>query len=146
MSFQEKSRWIALTANLLVWGWYFVTLARILTGDIEARIGDQPGLLAMMVPVIVAITIIHIVGHAVVAALKPSEARTGLDEREKAIARHASAIGYNVLCVGIALALGTTLYYWTAFAAINTVMLAFIVAESVRYGVEIAHYRGGLAG
>ena len=146
MSFHEKSRWIALGANLLVWGWYFVTLARILTGDIHARIEDQSGLLGMMVPVILAITIIHIVGHAIVAALKPGEARTSLDERERAIARHAAAIGYNVLCVGIALALGATLYYWTAFVAINAVMLAFIIAESVRYGVEIAQYRGGLAG
>ena len=28
MTFHEKSRWIALIANLLVWGWYFATIAR----------------------------------------------------------------------------------------------------------------------
>lgn len=28
MTFHEKSRWIALVANLAVWGWYFVTVAQ----------------------------------------------------------------------------------------------------------------------
>jgi hypothetical protein len=141
MTFHEKSRWIALGANLIVWGWYFVTIARLLAGDLP----DERGLLGMMVPVIIAITIIHIVGHALVAILKPSEARTEMDEREKAIAQRATAIGYNVLCFGIVLAMGTTLYYWNTFVAVNAVMLAFIVAECVRYGVEIAAYRRGFA-
>lgn len=145
MSFHEKSRWIALGANLVVWGWYFVTVARLLTGDIAARISDERGLLGLMMPAIVAITIIHIVGHVIVAALKPEEARTERDERERAIARHAAAIGYSVLCFGIVIALGATLYYWTALVAVNAVMLAFIAAECVRYGVEIAAYRRGLA-
>jgi len=141
MTFQEKSRWIALTANLVVWGWYFVTVGRLLA----AGVPDERGLLGLMVPVIVGITIIHIVGHVVVAVLKPSEARTELDEREKAIARHAAAIGYTVLCVGIAIALGSTLYYWNTFVAVNAVMFAFILAECARYGVEIAAFRRGFA-
>lgn len=141
MTFHEKSRWIALGANLVVWGWYFTTIVRILAGDLP----DDQGLLGLMVPVIVAIAIIHIAGHAVVAALKPSEARTDMDERERAIALRAAATGYNVLCVGIVLAMGATLYYWTAFVALNAVMFAFILAESVRYGVEIAAYRRGFA-
>jgi hypothetical protein len=140
MTFQEKSRWIALTANLLAWGWYFVTLARL-----PADLPDERGLLGLMVPVFVAVVIINIIGHVIVAVLKPSEARTGLDEREKAISRHASAIGYTVLCVGIAIALGTTLYYWTAWVAVNAVMAAFILAECVRYGVEIVAFRRGTA-
>jgi hypothetical protein len=77
--------------------------------------------------------------------LKPSEAGTDLDEREKAISRHASAVGYTMLCVGVAIALGTTLYYWTAWVAMNAVMAAFILAECVRYGVEIAAFRRGYA-
>jgi hypothetical protein len=50
-----------------------------------------------------------------------------------------------VLCFGIVVAMGTTLYYWTAFVAVNAVMFAFIVAECVRYGLEIAAYRRGFA-
>ncbi len=140
MTYQEKSRWIALTANLLAWGWYFITLARL-----PAGLPDERGLLGMMVPVFIAITILNIVGHVVVAVLKPSEAGTDLDEREKAISRRASAIGYTVLCVGVAIALGTTLLYWTVWFAVNAVMAAFILAECVRYGVEIIAFRRGYA-
>jgi hypothetical protein len=142
MTFQEKSRWIALAANLVAWGWYFVTVARLLA----AGVPDHRGMLGLMVPVIIAITVIHIVGHIVVAVLKPSEATTELDEREQAIARRAAAIGYNVLCVGIVIAMGSTLYYWNTFVAVNAVMFAFIVAECVRYGVELTTYRRGLPG
>ena len=140
MTYQEKSRWIALTANLLAWGWYFITIARLPSG-----LPDERGLLGLMVPVFIAITVINIIGHVVVAVLKPGEAGTDLDEREKAISRRASAIGYTVLCVGIAMALGTTLLYWTAWVAVNAVMAAFILAECVRYGVEILAFRRGCA-
>ena len=141
MSFQEKSRWIALLANLVAWGWYFLTLARL-----PAGLDDERGLLGLMVPVFIAVAIINIVGHMIVAVLKPSEARSELDEREKAIARHAAAVGYTVLCVGIAVAMGATLWFWTALYAVNAVMFAFILAECVRYGVEIAAFRRGFAG
>jgi hypothetical protein len=141
MSFQEKSRWIALTANLIAWGWYFLTLSRL-----PAGLPDERGLLGLMVPIFVAVAIINIVGHIIVAVLKPSEARSGLDEREKAIASRAAAIGYTVLCVGIAVALGATLWFWTVFYAVNAVMFAFILAECVRYGIEIAAFRRGFAG
>ena len=140
MTYQEKSRWIALTANLLAWGWYFITLARLPSG-----LPDERGLLGLMVPVFIAVAVINIVGHVVVAVLKPSEAGTDLDEREKAISRHASAIGYTILCVGVAIALGTTFYDWTAWVAVNAVMAAFILAECVRYGVEIVGFRRGYA-
>ena len=141
MTFQEKSRWIALTANLLAWGWYLFTLTRLPSG-----LADERGLLGLMVPVFIVVIIINIVGHVIVAVLKPSEAGTELDERETAISRHASAVGYVVLSAGIALALGTTLWFWTAWVAVNAVMAAFILAECVRYGVEIAAFRRGFAG
>ena len=140
MSFQEKSRWIALLANLIAWGWYFLTLARLSGG-----VPDERVMLQLMGPVFLAITAINIVGHILVAALKPDEAKTELDEREKAIARHAAAIGYTVLCLGVVIALGATLWFWTAFVAVNAVMFAFIAAECVRYGVEIAAFRRGFA-
>jgi hypothetical protein len=142
MTFHEKSRWIALLANLAVWGWYFITIARALA----AGAPDARGLIALAIPVTIVITIIHIVAHAAVAIAKPSEARTDLDERERAIARRATAAAYHVLSVGIVMALAASLYYWTAFVAVNAVLLAFIVAESVRYLIEIVSYRRGWHG
>lgn len=137
MTFHEKSRWIALVANLLVWGWYFVTLARA----IAAGAPDVPWMIALTVPVIIALTVIHVVAHIVVALLKPSEAEAPMDEREKDIARRAQAQAYNLLAVGIFIALGSTLYYWNTLIAVNAVLFAFILAESIRYGLEIAAYR-----
>lgn len=141
MTFHEKSRWIALVANLAVWGWYFVIVARAL----GAGYPDEPALMWLMVPVIGALTVIHIVAHAVVALMKPSEARTEMDEREREIARRAAARAYDVLAAGIVVALGASLYYWSTFVAVNAVMLAFILAETVRYGLEIRSYRRGRA-
>ncbi len=137
MTFHEKSRWIALLANFGVWSWYFLTVARVH----GAGAPNAPYVIAMMLPVIIAITVIHIVAHAAVALWKPGEARTGMDEREQAIARRAAVIAYNVLAVGLILAVGVTLFNWTAFFAINAVMLVFIIAESVRYALEIVAYR-----
>lgn len=137
MTFHEKSRWIALIANLGAWSWYFVTVARMHAADVP----DAPDLIAMMLPVIVVITVVHIVAHATVALWRPSEARTEMDEREQAIARRATAIAYNILAVGLILAIGATLFNWTAFFAVNVVMFVFVLAESVRYALEIASYR-----
>lgn len=137
MTFHEKSRWIALCANLLVWGWYFVTLSRALA----AGAPDVPWMIAMTIPVIIALTVIHVVAHIVVALLKPSEAEAPMDEREKDIARRAQAQAYNLLAVGIFIAIGSTLYYWNTLIAVNAVLFAFILAETVRYALEIAAYR-----
>jgi hypothetical protein len=141
MTFHEKSRWIALVANLGVWGWYFVVVARAL----GAGYPDAPALMWLMVPVIGALTVIPIVAHAVVALMKPSEARTEMDEREREIARRAAAIPYNFLCAGVVVALGAALCYWSTFVTVNAVMFAFILAETVRYGIEILSYRRGRA-
>jgi hypothetical protein len=137
MTFHEKSRWIALLANLLVWGWYFVTFARALA----AGAPDVRWMMALTVPVIIALTVIHVVAHIVVAVLKPSEARSEMDEREKEIARRAQARAYTLLALGIVVALGSTLYYWNTLLAVNAFLFAFILAETFRYALEIAAYR-----
>lgn len=137
MTFHEKSRWIALVTNLVAWGWYFVTVARVY----GAGAPDTPWLIAMTIPVIIAATVIHIVGHVAVAVWKPSEARSEMDERERAIAGRATVIAYNVLAVGLMIAIGTTLAHWNAFFAVNAVLFVFILAETVRYGLEILAYR-----
>lgn len=141
MTFHEKSRWIALVANLAVWGWYFVIVARA----VAAGYPDEPYLMWLMVPVIGALTIIHVVAHIVVAVMNPKEANEGLDERGRAIGYRASAWGYNILCVGVFAVITTSFFWWNSFVIVNSLMFAFILAETVRYAVEIRAYRRGLA-
>lgn len=141
MTFHEKSRWIALLANLGIWGWYFITVARA----VGAGYPDQPGLMWLMVPVIGALTIIHVVAHVAVALMNPKEANEELDERGRAIGYRASAWGYNILCVGIFGVITASFFWWNSFVIVNGLLFAFIFAESVRYGIEIRAYRRGLA-
>ena len=141
MTFHEKSRWIALTANLLVWGWYFVLVVRAL----GAGYPDEPYLLGAIIGVIIAMTVIHVVLHAAVAIWRPSEARAELDERERAISDRAGARAFDLLAFGLVVALGASLYHWNTFVAINAVLFAFILADTARYAMEIVAYRRGFA-
>jgi hypothetical protein len=141
MTYHEKSRWIAFLANLLVWGWYFAILARALS----AGYPDEPHLLALAVPAVLAITVINIVAHVAVAILKPKEARTSLDERERDIARRATSIAYHIFSVAVFGVFVIAFWTWNVFVTINAVLFAFILAESARYLIEIIAYRRGLA-
>lgn len=141
MSFHEKSRWIALIATLIVWGWYFIAVL----GVVRSEFPDTPYLMGMLIPVIIGLTVILIVGHTVAAIMKPSEANSAMDEREKTIRNRASAKAYELLSFGLVIVLGASLYYWNTFIAVNGVLFVFVLAESVRYIIEIAAYRRGLA-
>ena len=137
MTFNEKSRWIALLANLGAWGWYFLTVGRAFA----AGAPDERYLLALTIPVVVWLTIVTIVAHIVVAALNPREARTGLDERERKIAADATRGAYHLLCVGIFAVIVGSAFIWNTFFVVNALLFAFIAAESVRYALELAAYR-----
>ncbi|MCA1749769.1 MAG: hypothetical protein ABR601_03610 [Parasphingopyxis sp.] len=141
MTFHEKSRWIALAANLLVWGWYFVIVVRAL----GAGYPDEPYLLGAIIGVIVAMTVIHVVLHVAVAVWNPAEARSEMDERDRAISNRAGARAFDLLSLGLVIALGASLYHWNTFVAINAVLFAFILADTARYALEIVAYRRGLA-
>jgi len=137
MTFQEKSRWIELVANLAVWSWYFFMVARALA----AGYPDEPYLLALMAPVVVALVVIHIVGHVVAALSNVREAGAPLDERDRDVARRASAWGYNVLCVGVFAVIACSFFWWNSFVIVNALLFAFIVSETVRLIGEITLYR-----
>jgi hypothetical protein len=137
MTFNEKSRWIALVAHVGIWGWYFVTIGRALA----AGHPDERHLLALTIPVVIWLTIVTVFAHVVVALLNPSEARTGLDERERAIALGAAHRAYGLLCLGIFLVIVGSAFWWSAFFVVNALLLVFVLAESVRYGIEILSYR-----
>ena len=137
MTFNEKSRWIALLANLGGWGWYFTTVGRALA----AGAPDERYLLALTVPVVIWLTIVTVVAHIVVAVLNPKEAQTRLDERERMIAGEAARKAYALLSVGIFAVIVGSAFYWRTFFVVNALLFVFILSESVRYGLELAAYR-----
>jgi Na+/H+ antiporter NhaD/arsenite permease-like protein len=137
MTFNEKSRWIALLSNLGVWGWYFVTVGRALA----AGAPDERYLLAMTIPVVILLTIITVVAHVVVAMLNPRDVRTDLDERERKIAADATRWAYSLLCIGIFGVIVGSAFLWNTFFVVNALLFVFIAAESTRYALELAAYR-----
>ena len=141
MTFHEKSRWIAFLSNLLVWAWYFTTLARALA----AGAPETPGLLAIMIPAILAITVINIVGHIAVALWRPREARSTMDERERAIARAGAGRAYYLLQLGLIAVIGASFFRWNQFLVVNGLVFVLIAADTARYALEIAAYRRGVA-
>lgn len=141
MTFHEKSRWIALAANIVIWGWYFVIVLRAL----GAGYPDEPYLLGAIVGVIVAMVVIHVVLHTAIAIWRPSEARSEMDERDRAISDRAGARALDILSLGLVIALGAGLYHWNTFVTINAVLFAFILADTTRYAMEIVAYRRGFA-
>ncbi len=138
MSFREKSSWVALIANLIVWGWYFTEI-------LNAPSPEEARMFWKLVGVILATIVVHIAAISTIAILDPNEASGSLDERERAIERFASARAYEWLSFGLVVALGTSLYHWDIFIAVNAVLFAFILAEAIRYILEIRGYRRGLA-
>ena len=141
MTFHEKSRWIALIANLMVWSWYFVFVVQA----VDAGYPDRPQLMFVLLPVIGALTVIHVVAHVAVALINPKEAHAELDERGRAIGHRASARAYNILCVGIFGVITASFFWWNSFVIVNALLFVFILAETARYGLEIAAYRRGTA-
>ena len=137
MTFNEKSRWIALLSNLGLWGWYFLTVAPALA----AGAPDERYLLALTIPVVIWLTIVTVIAHIVVAVLNPREARTNLDERERKIAADAIRWAYGLVSIGIfGVILGSALL-WNTFFVVNALLFVFIAAESLRYALELAAYR-----
>jgi hypothetical protein len=137
MTFNEKSRWIALLANLGGWGWYFITVGRALA----AGAPDVRYLLALTIPVVIWLTIVTIVAHIVVAMLNPKEAHTRLDERERGIAGEAARRAYSLLSAGIFAVIVGSAFYWNTFFVVNALLFVFILSETVRYALELAAYR-----
>ena len=141
MTFHEKSRWIALIANLMVWSWYFV----IVVQAVNAGYPDRPQLMFVLLPVLGALTVIHVVAHVAVALIDPKEVNAELDERGRAIGHRASAWAYNILCVGIFCVITASFFWWNSLVIVNALLFVFILAETARYGLEIAAYRRGTA-
>jgi len=144
MSFQEKTRWVGLAVNLVVWSWYFTQVVTLL----RAGIADEPARFAglgLMITVVVASTVIWVVAATAIALHRPSEADTHLDERERAIARKAGASAYTLLSLGLVLAIGGSYTGWSHFVTVNAVLFAFILAECARHVLEIVDFRRGVA-
>ena len=137
MSFREKSAWISFFLILVVFGIYFA--------DYTAHL-LRPGYphhnyFAMFVLGVVAVVILEVVLHILVAIRSPADANAPADERDRLINLKAARIAFYVLMSLAFLTIGTMHLGATAFFMGNCIFFAIWLAELTRFGSQIVLYR-----
>ena len=136
MPFREKTAWVTLTAILLVSA-LFVLCAPQLS---HPRPRDFHALLAC----IAAFVVIETVAFLVLRLRYPEDARTPIDEREQLIHLKATRLAARCYVVGSFLAVLTLHLGASAVMIGYFVVIAFVIAEIVKYGARIGYYRRGV--
>jgi hypothetical protein len=132
MSPRYKGALLSLVSLVAISAYYFARVASGLSG--HEAIGLLHG-------TILAIIIVQIAGHAIIAGTS-SDRYAPMDERERAIDRRATAVGYYLLLV-CALAATATLHLGANPPQMaNAMLLAVVVCEGTRQGLFLAlHHR-----
>jgi hypothetical protein len=134
MPFREKSAWISLLSTFVIYGLYFRSV--IQSG---IRRFDFGGLLGT----IVALVVMQVILHIVVAISAPKDAQTPPDEREKLIDLKASRFAYASLssCVACACFFGS--FQPPIIFNVNSLLFILVMAEILRSSSQIIQYRRG---
>ncbi|HTJ45223.1 MAG TPA: hypothetical protein VL463_24120 [Kofleriaceae bacterium] len=134
VGFQEKSLWITLFANVLVYAYYFWRVLAI--GRDPARVGVLFG------QTVIALIVIMAAGHIVLAVRQKPERK---DERDRTIAMRASRNAFYVLSTGAWAALGVAAMSFEPFWIAHAILGAIVLAEVTRTGSQLVYYRRGVA-
>ena len=147
-SYKEKSALISLVGIAGTYGAYFFEL---ITGSPRQSLSATLG---TMIGLVVVLVVVHVIFHIVISLDDVPEEE---DERDRAVKRTASVVGYNVLCVGVGVVIGRILILgsWAEKAAgagtpstfeIANLLLACLVASEVAYyASQLFLYRRGVA-
>jgi len=138
MSFREKSAWITFVL-LLGFGIYFGEVLNHWLNPGEPHTNH----LQLFLLLVVAIVILEIVTHTMMAIRSPEDAKAPFDERERLIALRATRPAFFVLLVGAFLSIGTMHLGANTFMLAHCVLLAIWIAELTRFGTQIYYYRRG---
>lgn len=140
MSFEEKSNLLMLTAVIVVYGWYTAAIVAAAADTPVTEIDYQP----LMIVVVVPLVVIAIIGHAVIAALNPSEAGQH-DERDRLINMRAERIGGYVVGSAALTALIVTMLELDTFWIAQILLAGLVLSEIVEGTWRAVLYRRGLA-
>lgn len=135
MSFRYKSALLSLVSMAAIYAWFFIFLV------IHYRTGHPFNPVAHLIGTIVALAIIQIVGHIIIAGTS-SDKYDRPDERERAFDRRATQVGYYVLIAGALIGIGTLHLGFDGPMVGDAVLFAIVFAECTRQAVFlIAHHR-----
>jgi hypothetical protein len=136
MSFREKSAWVTLIAILLVFALFVLHAPRL----------SHPGPSAfhVLVACIGAFVVIETGAYLVLRLRYPEDARTPLDERERLINLKATRLASGFYVVGSFLGVMTIHLGANGPMVGYFIVLAFVIAEIVKYVARIIYYRRGV--
>lgn len=141
MAFREKLAW-ALLATMI--GGYAVYWWTVL--DITAEAGWRAPLWALIPPLIgmcIWITLLAIVGAGAAALSAPRDSYAPADERDRSVARIASARAYGFITIGLGAIIVLAFLDLSTFQLVHVLVSLLVGAEVVRYAGEAWQYRWG---
>ena len=137
MSFREKSAWISLISILVVSGFFFLHVPWTVSPSASAA------LVHGMMYCILALVIIEVVAHIVVAIRAPEDAQAPKDERERLIDLRATRVSHYVYVIGSLLAL-TLIHCGANAPGLGfAVLFAFVIGQVVKHAARIVFHRRG---
>ena len=145
MAFREKIAWLTLGAMVLAYTIYFSLLA-VAFDPAAPQLGQTVHMLLLFGGVTLGQLIVVIVGSAWLAIRARRDAQGKADERDRAIARRGTHVGYFVLMVGTILAGVVMPFNQPRWLIVNASLAAIVIAEAVKYGLIVWSYRRGWHG
>lgn len=133
MSFREKSAWI-MGAIMLVTGLFY---ADLIAGAPAAPMAGP------LIPFVLAVTVLSIIGQAIIGIAWPREANTPADEREAIAIDRAGHWSGNLLGLGVIGAIAFFAMGHQGNLVMHGLVLALIVASLVEYALQIWFFRRG---
>lgn len=138
MSFREKIAWAAFISTVLVWGSYFAALL-LYNHDRHPPFTFFIAFVGCIVVQAVLMTVVAIAG----AVASPGDARAPIDERERGIARRATAIAYYFLISAVLVLIAVMHMGIDLIQTIFALFAVVALAEAIRYGAQAIGYRRG---
>src|SRR5215469_8781609 len=138
MSFREKSAWISFVVILVAFGFYFAAYL----SHLRHPGNPYPNFFGLFLFLVVAVVVVEVVLHILVAIRSPSDANAPRDERDQLINLKAARIAFYVLMTLAFLSIGAMHHHGvTALFMGNLIFFAIWIAELTRVGSQIVLYR-----
>lgn len=141
MSFREKSVWVSTGIMIWLWSWY----ASIVIPGIADGTITRAETMGLFIGVTVAVVVMEVIGHIILAILSPKDANADEDERDRMIDQKADSHSAWMLGGGIiTICLFTLFQDLSGVSVIHLLLLLLIAVEVVTGALQILYYRRGV--
>ncbi|MGC1459150.1 MAG: hypothetical protein WA825_12795 [Steroidobacteraceae bacterium] len=137
MSFREKSTWITFVLLLVVFGYYFVSVAWQLIHPVHPHTNFFMLFFVLLLVIVVMAAVLHVIA----TMRSPADAKTPADERERLIALKAKRPAFFVLLIAAFLSVGVAHLGVGVWPMLNAMLFAIWLGELTNYGAQLYFYR-----